>query len=225
MDVLVEPLHADLGVAGPRGVCSDISRNMSLDVPVIVAASATAFVASSMDNLLLLVAFKANDSMNRRSVRAAYVLAVATVAALAYGLAYAAEGRVPFRLSYLGILPILAGVYYGLRSVRVGAPIEEAQPKARDAADFLSVLVTMLANSADSLVVLAALFADTRRDLDWISIATVLVMSVVWLRIAAFVAGHPRYRLRMERVSRYVLPFALVGLGLYILSNTPTDVV
>lgn len=195
---------------------------MPLDIFAIVVASAAAFIASSMDNLLLLVGFKAARGLDRRGVRAGYVLSVVIVTGLAWALAFAAEGRTPFRLSYLGILPILAGVHHGIRSFRERAISEKARPAARGSG-FFSVLATMLANSGDSLLVLMALFADTKPGLDWVASATLVAMSVLWIRIAGFVAGHPRHRARVEAFARYALPVILVAVGVYILMDTSTD--
>jgi cadmium resistance protein CadD (predicted permease) len=197
---------------------------MTLDILTIMVASSTAFVASSMDNLLLLIGFKAAPRLDRRSVSAGYVLSVVIVTGLAWALALAAEGRTPFRLSYLGVLPILAGVHHGFRSLRERASSEGAPPPERGSG-FLSVLVTMLANSGDSLLVLMALFADTTPGLDGIAGATLIAMSVLWIRIAVYVAGHPRHRGRVEAFARYALPFILVAVGVYILMDTPTDLV
>jgi len=195
---------------------------MALDILAIALASAAAFVASSMDNLLLLVGFKSARSMDRRSVRVGYVVSVVTVTGLAWGLALAAEGRVPFRLSYLGVLPIIAGVYHGVRSLRERASSEVARPPSRGSG-FFSVLVTMLANSGDSLLVLMALFADTAPGLDLVAGATLVAMSALWIAIAGFVAGHPRHRSRVEAFARYALPVILVAVGIYILMDTSTD--
>ena len=87
------------------------------------------------------------------------------------------------------------------------------------------VFAVMLANSGDSLGVLASLLAETAPHLLWVAAATPLAMAAVWVALAHYVVRHPALSPWLERVDRIAVPLVLIAIGLYILTDTPTDVV
>jgi len=200
------------------------------DLVVIAIVSATTFVATSLDNLLILVGFQTSDSVPSRVIPFGYLAAMGAMIGVAVALAAAADEGLPFRVGYLGLAPITIGLYHGVMAFRT-VDEERDEPSASEAvvskgvvAGFASVFVTMLANSADSLLVFTALIADTEREADWAILATVLTMAATWVWIARWLTGHPRFKKPLEGFARFGLPILLVGLGLYILVNSPTDV-
>ncbi len=108
-------------------------------------------------------------------------------------------------------------------------PPREVRPEdltaSQRASGFFSVLLTMLANSSDSLLVVVAVLGDTRSRLDTYVIGTLVAMAVLWAVIAGWVSLHPRLQAPLRGFARYGLPVLLVGIGVYILMDTPTDVV
>ena len=203
---------------------------MTPQIVAIIAASVVTFVATSMDNLLLLVGFRTSDSIRPGIIGLAYILTVATVSGVALALAAVADDVIPFRLGYLGFAPIAIGVYHGIAAFRTPKSEPEGTErgpgaKAADATGFVSVFFTMLANSGDSFLVFMALLGDTRSWLDGVVVAALVAMSVLWVRIAAAVTEHPRLRDPLRGFARFGLPVLLVCVGLYILLDTPTDVV
>jgi len=203
---------------------------VTAQIAAIIAASVVTFVATSMDNLLLLVGFRTSDSIRPGIIGLAYVATVAAVSGLALALAAVADDVIPFRLGYLGFAPIAIGVYHGVnafRAPRASPDGTEAGVGARsaDATGFASVFFTMLANSGDSFLVFMALLGDTRSWLDGVVVGALVTMSVLWVRIAAAVTEHPRLRDPLRGFARFGLPILLVCVGLYILLDTPTDVV
>jgi cadmium resistance protein CadD (predicted permease) len=229
---------------------------MFFDLAPIIVVSATTFVATSLDDLLILVGFQTSDSISTRTMGLGYLAAMTLMIGVATVLAAAAEGGLPFPVGYLGVAPIGIGIYHGVLAFRpegAGGPNtsdgdgHETGPadatghtgalvgstsvtvtstsKRKAAAGFVSVFATMAANSGDSLLVFTALIADTEYDLDWMVLGTVLLMATAWVWIAHWLTEHERFRDPLHGFARFGLPILLVGVGLYILMNSPTDVV
>lgn len=199
---------------------------MPLDMLTIVAASAVTFLATSLDNLLLLVGFHTSGTLRRSVIALSYGGAVAVVIALSFVLASAADDALPFSLGYLGLAPILIGIHHGVLAFRTERASEAPEEgSARTAVGFVSVFATMLANSGDSLLVFTALLGDTRSRLDVVVVLTLLGMTLAWTWIAGWLTAHPRLQEPLKGFARFGLPILLIGVGLYILTDSPTDVV
>jgi len=206
-----------------------------IEIATIVAMSATAFVATSLDNLLLLVGFHTAGTFVRRAIALGYLVAIGIVAALALGLAGAAEATLPFSLGWLGLAPLSIGIWQGIRAfqtqpeVALDGPARELRPEdltlGERATGFLSILLTMLANSGDSLVVVTALLGDTRSNLDGCVVATLLGMGVLWTAGARWLSLRPALQKPLRAFARFGLPLLLIAVGGYILLDTPTDIV
>lgn len=204
-------------------------------IAAVVVMSVTAFVATSLDNLLLLVGFQAAGNIPRRGIAAGYVATILVVCAVAFGLATAAEQALPFSLSWLGLAPIVIGLWHGVTAFRAGpgatAPGSREQVRPEDltpaerVTGFLSVLLTMLANSSDSLIVVVALLGDTRSRLDWYVVGTLVAMAMLWSTSAGWLSRRPNLQRPLRAFARYGLPVLLVVIGVYILMDSPTDVV
>ncbi len=199
---------------------------MYVDIVAAILASVVTFAATSLDNLLLLVGFRSSESIRPGVIGLAYVVTVAAVGTLALALAAVVDDVVPFPLGYLGLAPIAIGVWHGVAAFRPPPSEEERDdPGLGDATGFVSVLVTMLANSGDSFLVFVAFLGDTRSWLDGVVVGTFLAMAAIWVRVAAALAEHPRFKEPLRGFARFGLPILLVCVGLYILFNSPTDVV
>jgi cadmium resistance protein CadD (predicted permease) len=81
----------------------------------------------------------------------------------------------------------------------------------------------MLANSADSIAALVPLFAETRDALLPLIGAVVLGASLLGCGLARWIATHERFGPPIQRLAPRLVPFALIAVGLYVLSNTRSD--
>jgi cadmium resistance protein CadD (predicted permease) len=193
------------------------------DVLSLILASVVAFVATSLDNLVLLAGFRASPSVRRGAVGGGYLAAVAVVGLLSLAVAAAADDLIPFPIGWLGAAPIAIGLWSGFAAFRRPAEVEGEARGAREGVGFASVFLTMLANSGDSLIVLTALQSDTRSWLDAIVFGTVLAMAWLWAWLSRVVTRQPWLERRMASFGRFGLPVLLVLVGLYILMDTPSD--
>lgn len=193
----------------------------------LIGISTTVFVSTNIDDIFLLAAFFADPHLRARAVVAGQFLGIgvlvlgsvlASVAALAIPEGYTA---------LLGVVPLLLGVRkLGelMRSRGAGATAEEQAEAAeqklerRTHSQVLAVAGVTVANGGDNLGVYIPLFASEPRAIP-AHVVVFALMTALWC-----LAGHAlvQNRLLGEHIRRYghrVLPFVLIGLGLYILAG------
>ncbi len=201
-------------------------------VAIAFALGFVSFVATSLDNLLLLVGFLGNPAWTRRIVSQAYVAAIGAVVIVAFLLSELARyGPLGGRgLVFLGFLPIGLGLYLGLQQVIPG--MRSRRDRQEDALSRTmemrrgraAVASVTLAASGDSLAAYTALFADTASGLLPPAVAGILLGAVTWTAVAAGLMRRDGIRRRVEKLAPVLLPLVLIGLGIYILGDSPTDV-
>ena len=84
------------------------------------------------------------------------------------------------------------------------------------------VAVVTLANGGDNIGIFIPLFAGSNAVSLWITIATFLVLVSVWCYIAYQFSRHPAIAKFLSQYSDAIVPFVLIGLGVYILDQSET---
>lgn len=87
------------------------------------------------------------------------------------------------------------------------------------------VLMTQLSNGADSIITFSVFLADSKDATDYLIVPTFLMMVCLFAWIAYYSLNHRKFSEMLERYGRYVTPFILILVGVYILSNTAGDLV
>lgn len=187
---------------------------------VVIAVTCVAFVSTNLDNLLALAALRASGRSGRPVVLGYWVsLIVVAVAAWGIGLA---DGIVSAHwVGWLGLVPIVVGTVQLVGLIRCTAA-QGRTPRPRASA--LGVAAMFLAMSADSVAVLGPLVADTLHRFEGLVLICWVVMGGAWTRLSGWVAGHPRVAIAAERYGAWIGPVLMIAVGLYILLDTPTDV-
>ena len=190
----------------------------------VVGLSALTFVSTSFDNFMLLLGFFADDEYPRRQVVGGYLVAVVVVVLGAWTASAALE-QVPSQyLGYLGIVPVTLGLVGLYRLVRFAGPaVPTAEPTATKG--FIPVMLVMLANSGDSLSVYVSVFADTAENLEVPIVAAAAGLALIYAALARWLVTRSGLAGPIQRAARVLLPFLLIGIGVYILLDTGTDVV
>ena len=193
------------------------------EILLAIGAAAATFLGSSLDNFVLLVGMLAHPGLSRRRVAAGYVLAVTAVALTAL-LVGAGASLVPTAwLGYLGLVPLSLGLWFAIRLL-IGSGRQEEPGLGDVEGGFISTIGVTLASSVDSVIVYTVLFADTRATLDLPILATIVVCAALWVAAAQYAVEHRTIRELTRRSAPYLVPVLMILLGLYILLDTPTDV-
>ena len=81
----------------------------------------------------------------------------------------------------------------------------------------------MSSNSGDSVAIFFPLLAESGRDaLLWI-VSAFLLCALLWSALAWRIADQPRIARRIEQVGEKLVPWIMIGMGVYILLDTGTD--
>jgi cadmium resistance protein CadD (predicted permease) len=191
----------------------------------IVPIAAGAFIATNLDNLILLVSLLARYRSQKSHVVAAYFVYVFVIGLLGFGIGATAEFVPVEYLGLLGIAPIAIGTLE-LARMRQGkhetiALDRPSTGSVRTA--FLATLFIQIANGTDTVITFGALFTDSTRSADLLIIFTMAAMAAIFVLTANHAIRHPAFGEVIERHAYRVTPFILIAVGSYILANTATD--
>ncbi len=194
------------------------------EVSTIIGVAAAAYLATNFDNFAILTALFARYPGRRRWVFAGHMLAVALTVLIAAAIGETASAVSVQYLGYLGLVPVTMGLFwlYRLRLPRADEPRHETA--AFSGAAVAAAFLGLMANSADTLLTQAIVFADTARHLDWLIAATVLVAAALLAALSLHSLENSRFGPAVERLASRIAPFIMIGVGLYVFANTATDV-
>jgi cadmium resistance protein CadD (predicted permease) len=190
----------------------------------LVSLTTIAFVATNLDNLILLVTWLLEPGARKSHVMIGLVSSMIIIVLVAYGVGWAADvaaGDYLEYLGYLGLVPLTLGVFKLTQALR-GQTAGVVVPKVPLAA--LGYTTTQLANGGDTIAVFAPLLIDTHQSFDWLILATIAVLVVIWFGAAHWLASQA-YRLPfLERYAELTAALVMIVVGLYILADTATDI-
>ncbi|WP_170425000.1 hypothetical protein [Ruegeria arenilitoris] len=185
---------------------------------LFAASSWVVMVSTNLDNLAVLLGLIL--VMDRRRSLLGFAMAQTLVLGLALAVATGlSQSGLPDWIGYLGVIPLGLGLLGIWRQVS-GNGHESDIPKGEVA----SVVTLFLSLSVDTFAVMTPLLADSDAQFRLAALIGAGIASASLAGIAAWGAPHaqklgPRAA-RLERVA----PYIMVCVGLYILSNSPTDV-
>lgn len=191
----------------------------------IMPPAAGAYLATNMDNLVVLAAMLADHAHDRKRVLAGFVISVLSTLGISFLVALFAD-VVPTRyLGLLGVIPLAMGALGLLRLVtrEHSLPIWFEKPSGRSLTH--ATALTLIGNSSDTVVVLSALLADTRPEADPVIILSCITAAGLLAAAAAHAVSHPRLEQRILELAPILAPLILIAVGLYILADTATDLV
>jgi cadmium resistance protein CadD (predicted permease) len=151
------------------------------------------------------------------------LLAVSVMIALLMVAAVLADFVPTLWLGWLGLIPLALGLR---ELVRLRARVAGADATGADALPpigAVGIAGVLLAHSGDSFGALAPLFAETRRGLLPLIAAVVLVLTLLACALARWIVSHPRVGPAIRSVAPRLVPFVLIAVGLYVLTDSPTD--
>ena len=195
------------------------------EILTIVAITAGAYIGTNVDNLILLVALHQRYEKHSRLVTAGYVAGMVLIGLICLVIGEAGELIPVSYLGLLGVIPISIG---GLALVQLFGKDKTAESVGVASqnglrAIFAIAVMTQLSNSADSITTFSVLLADSSDASDYVIGPTFLAMVGVFAWVAVYSLKHRRLSQFLDRYGNYVTPFILILVGIYILSNTATD--
>ena len=194
------------------------------DMVLAVAVAGGAFIATNLDNLVLLVALLGRFGDRYREIVFGYLVGALVILAITYAVGKIAGNAPVSYLGLLGIFPILIGLIELGRLFRNRDNGYESGASRRGNTAFAAVVLTQLSNSVDTIVTYSVLFTDANDLGDWLVLATFVGMAVLWVLVARYALRHPWLSRPIQQYGRYITPLLLIAVGLFVLSNTALDV-
>ncbi len=191
----------------------------------IIPIAAGAYVATNLDNFILLVALLARYRNHSSKVVAGFFVSVLILAIAGLWIGKAADIVPVEYLGLLGFVPISIGVVELIQLRRGKAKVTAAKEKSVDRVPivFMTTLSSQLGNGADTIVVFGVLFIDSMPSADILTILTLIAMGVVFVFVGIYAVRHPALCEWIDRYAYRVMPFVLIIVGVYIVANTATD--
>lgn len=177
-----------------------------------------AYAATNIDNLLIMATLGA-DANNRGNVVGGFLVASTGVLIIASMATFIGRIVPPEVLGYLGFVPLSIG-FYLLLFTRTQA--EEPPPRS---ATWPAIAGLLFANSGDTIFAVGPLFAESGSDARLgLAIGFVLI-AAVWLFLILTISRRVARSELLSRLGPRMAPWMMILVGLYILSDSATDMV
>ena len=206
----------------------------------LIGIGAAAFVATNIDDIVVLMVFFSSSSRDARNIVIGQYLGIGsltTISALGSLLALVVPSYI---IGLMGLVPVAIGIkeLYKMRSskdrIRKEEGEEELSKKKKllqqqekkigirhhPHLSFLTVAAVTISNGGDNIGIYTPLFASYNTSLEVITLVSVfMAMTAVWCAIGYYLVRHPLLEKKIQRFGHGVLPFVLIGLGLYIMTE------
>jgi len=200
---------------------------MALEMLTALGLIAASFAATNFDNLALLTSWLIAARGHSTPIFIGHLLGMFVLLVLSFIFGLAAN-LVPIDwIGFLGVIPIIMGLI-GLKRLHgdSGASTEtESTRVSKTGLAFpLSIATTQVANGVDTVLVFGPLFADSSEAIDLEILIGFAGMAFVWFGLARFLGTHAARIKIIDRYGHLISPIVMIIVGLYILSDTQTDV-
>ena len=196
------------------------------NILTLIGLVAGSFVATNMDNLLILVVLLGANAKRRSAVLLGFLcsnIAVICISALGVAVGSMLGAKL---IGYLGIVPLLLGCHMLYKSWAghhaednaLESPTNNTEPKI-----WMSTFILMLSNSGDSIAVFLPLLAESGRAGILVIICSYLAMAMLWGALSYMISGQRELARRIEHRGEKIVPWIMIGVGIYILMDTGTD--
>jgi cadmium resistance protein CadD (predicted permease) len=185
-----------------------------IELVSLIGLSAVVFVATNIDDLLLLVGFFADSRIrNDRVVIGQFVGMAVLVAASVF----ASLISLVIPAAYVGLL--------GLLPIAIGTKAlfdDDFEPSTRETrgdapGQIASVAAITIANGGDNLGVYVPWFATQTAEQIAIAVLVFIHLTALWLAFAHWLVHHRTIGSPIRRYGRVAMPFVLIALGIAIL--------
>jgi cadmium resistance transport/sequestration family protein len=195
---------------------------------------AVTFTATNVDDIFILMLFfsQTNSSFRRRHIVAGQYLGFAVLVAISL-LGFFGSLIVPRAwIGLLGLLPIILGINKFLQRNKNSEPVtprllDTPGSKTSVFSGLLSrqtytVAAVTFANGGDNIGIYTPLFASSDPVQLGILLSVFFLLVGVWCYAGFSLTRHPLIVAVLARYGHLLVPFVLVGLGIYILVESGT---
>jgi cadmium resistance protein CadD (predicted permease) len=203
----------------------------------LIGIGASAFAATNIDDIFILMIFFSSHNFQARNIVLGQYLGIGSLVAISTLGSLFALVIPTYFIGLLGLVPIAIGIKELLVRMRNNNGKLEKEKELtkeklmqqqsnkkgcshRHYLAFLSVAAVTISNGGDNIGIYTPLFATYNSSSEVITLISVfMAMTAVWCAMGYYLVRHPLLEKRMRRFGYIVLPFVLIGLGVYILAR------
>lgn len=175
------------------------------------------FVITNIDDLLILSIYFANGRFKTRSIVAGQYTGIIVLVLVSLSGIILGEFLDKRWISLLGIFPIFLGIKDLVKSKH--DENEDSDQSTRTRFQFINVALVTIANGGDNIGVYTPLFANIDSGYVVLYIGIFMVLTAVWCLLGYWFVSHKTVKGAFAKYGKLVLPFFLIGLGLFILKE------
>jgi cadmium resistance transport/sequestration family protein len=192
----------------------------STELITVVITAAVVFAATNMDDIIILTLFfsQTNENFRRWHVVAGQYLGFSALIAISL-LGYLTGLIIPKEvIGLLGFLPIAIGIghWRHRNDVQENLPAQGVS-KSGVLSAVTSVAAVTFANGGDNIGIYMPLFATSCQTELIIILIVFYILVGVWCMTGNFLTRQPSVGRVLTRYGHVIVPFVLIGLGIFIL--------
>lgn len=194
-------------------------------IPAAIVTGAITFAATNIDDIFVLMLFFSQTNQNFRAGHIIVGQYLGFTALVLISLVGFLGGLIipPEWIGLLGLLPIIIGVRHWLKRNKSETDEAEANvSKANSWAAISSVAAVTFANGGDNIGIYTPLFASSDSFSLVITLLVFYLLLGVWCYAGYVIIRHPLVARVLSGYAHYIVPFVLIGLGIYILLESRT---
>ena len=189
-----------------------------------LALGVALFIATDIDDIVILLAFFADPKFRTRQIVAGQYAGIGVLVLFSLMAALIALVIPPAYIGLLGLVPIAIGA----NRLRDWRPVDSDHENARSPhasgaeGQWLAVAAVTIANGGDNIGVYTPVFAVGSSTRTIVIVAVFAVMTALWCVLAHWLVNHAIIGAQIRRYGARVLPFVLIGLGIVIVLESGT---
>jgi len=194
------------------------------DIPSLIAIGVAAFAATNIDDIfVLMIFFSSSMTFPVKQVVLGQYIGIGLLVAISALGSFISLAVPPYIIALLGIVPIVIGVkkLIAFRKKKESNSKQAVQDKKKNNLNFAAVAAVTFSNGGDNIGIYTPLFAKYNSVSQITALATIfMAMTAVWCIAAYYLVNHPLVASKISRIGHIILPFVLIGLGIYILTDS-----
>jgi cadmium resistance protein CadD (predicted permease) len=182
-----------------------------------IALGVTLFIATNLDDIFILLVFFADPRFRARNIVVGTYLGLGALVLISAVAALVALVIPPFYVKLLGLIPIALGIK-GLIS-RDDDDEEDEARRARSSSHSQAwvVAAVTITNGGDNIGVYVPVFAIQSGYETAVVVSVFAVLTAAWCALAHWLVHHPNLGAPIRRYGHRVLPFVLIGVGIWVM--------
>jgi cadmium resistance protein CadD (predicted permease) len=195
-----------------------------IDILAFVGIGISAFVATNIDDLFILMLFFSSPNFQKGQVVIGQYLGIGMLVIISTVGSLLALVVPQYLIGLLGVVPISIGIIRLIQLRKSGNPTPQQKTERISRwrqLSMLTVAAVTFSNGADNIGIYTPLFAKYNSASEVIFICLIfMIMTAIWCFVAYYLVNHPLIANRIRRTGHIIFPFVLIGLGVFILTRS-----